>query len=95
MKQRMSSEFIYQLFALLIAVIVIGSLMAVVYIWRIIESAWFGQEVETDAVIREAPVTMLAVIWLAALANIYFGLFTKLPLELATGAAQSLLGQLP
>ena len=79
----------------LIAVIVIGSLMAVVYIWRIIESAWFGQEVETDAVIREAPVTMLAVIWLAALANIYFGLFTKLPLELATGAAQSLLGQLP
>ncbi|MBT8049046.1 MAG: monovalent cation/H+ antiporter subunit D family protein [Xanthomonadales bacterium] len=79
----------------LIAVVVIGSLMAVVYIWRIIETAWFEPPTEAGEVIREAPVTMLAVVWLAALANIYFGLATDLPRELAAGAAASLLGQLP
>jgi multicomponent Na+:H+ antiporter subunit D len=79
----------------LVAVIVLGSLMAVVYIWRIVEAAWFAEEVDNGVVIREAPAPMLAVIWLAALANVYFGLATELPRELATGSAESLLGHLP
>ena len=78
----------------LVAVIVAGSLMAVVYIWRIVEAAWFAEEAADAPAIREAPAPMLAVIWLAALANIYFGLVTELPRELATGAAESLLGHL-
>ena len=83
----------------LVAVIVVGSLMAVVYIWRIVEAAWFEPADDSATgpagAIREAPVTMLAVVWLAALANIYFGLATGLPRELATRAAISLLGHLP
>ena len=79
----------------LVAVIVTGSLMAVVYIWRIIEAAWFEPEAETASVIREAPVTMLIVTWVAALSNIYFGLVTELPRDLAAGAAESLLWPLP
>jgi multicomponent Na+:H+ antiporter subunit D len=79
----------------LVAVIVIGSLMAVVYIWRIVEAAWFGDEVDSGMAIREAPATMLTVVWLAALANVWFGLVTEWPRALSTGAAEVLLGQLP
>ena len=80
----------------LVAVIVAGSLMAVVYIWRIVEALWFAEETEnTPQGVREAPAAMLALIWLAALANIYFGLVTELPRELATVSAESLLGHLP
>ena len=83
----------------LVAVIVVGSLMAVVYIWRIVEAAWFEPADDSATgpagTIREAPVAMLAIVWLAALANIYFGLATGLPRELATRAAISLLGHLP
>ena len=79
----------------LVAVIVVGSLMAVVYVWRIVEAAWFAEETNGAEVVREAPAPMLAVIWLAALANVYFGLVTEVPRELATGSAISLLGLLP
>ena len=79
----------------LVAVIVVGSLMAVVYIWRIVEAAWFASPQEPTDAVQEAPVPMLAVIWLAALANVYFGLMTALPRQLASDAAVSLLGHLP
>jgi multicomponent Na+:H+ antiporter subunit D len=79
----------------LIAVIVVGSLMAVVYVWRIVEAAWFAPAEEPTDGMREAPMPVLAVIWLAALANIWFGLATGLPRELASTAAVSLLGHLP
>ena len=83
----------------LIVVIVLGSLMAVVYIWRIVEAAWFTAPAEkTEGELQatgEAPLAMLAVTWAAALSNIYFGLFTRVPRELATSAAADLLRHLP
>ena len=79
----------------LIAVIVIGSLMAVIYVWRIVEAAWFAQPQEPAVMLEEAPAAMLVVIWLAALSNVYFGLVTGLPRELATKAATLLLRHLP
>ena len=79
----------------LVAVIVAGSLMAVMYIWRIIEAASF-QRVPADApTIREAPLLMLAVTWSAALANLWFGIMPAMPLRLSTLAAESLLRHLP
>jgi multicomponent Na+:H+ antiporter subunit D len=79
----------------LVAVIVMGSLMAVVYIWRIIEAAWFETAPGTADSPCEAPKPMLAIVWLAALANVYFGLVSELPRRLAGDAAVSLLGHLP
>ena len=81
----------------LVAVIVAGSLMAVVYVWRIVEAAWF-RPVEGEAgvaTVGEAPPVMLALTWVAALANVWFGLAPALPVHLATSAAESLLGHLP
>lgn len=76
---------------LMIGVIVIGSLLAVVYLWRIVEVAYFGTPDPAAPALSEAPVPMLALTWVAALANLYFGLSPTLPVELATGAARSLL----
>jgi multicomponent Na+:H+ antiporter subunit D len=80
---------------LLVAVIVTGSLMAVAYIWRIVEVAWFRQAGPEQPEIREAPVLMLAVTWVAALGNIYFGLDPSLQIKLAADGARMLLGGLP
>jgi len=81
----------------LVAVIVAGSLMAVVYVWRIVEAAWFATPAEGQAVAGpgEAPPLMLAVTWLVALANVGFGLVTGTQRELAGHAASALLGHLP
>ena len=83
----------------LVAVIVLGSLMAVVYIWRIVEAAWFGDppepQVAQHQTPQEAPTLMLATTWLVALLNIGFGLATSLPRELASSAAADLLRHLP
>ena len=78
----------------LVVVIVLSSLMAVVYVWRIIESACFGNpgdEQRTAAV----PPALFAVAWLVAIGNVYFGIAPELPLSLSAAAADILLGHLP
>ena len=79
------------------AVVVVSSLAAVFYVWRIIERAWFGvaEDAGTVAGMQEAPWPLLAVLWLAAAANIYFGLVPSLPLDLAALSADELLRHLP
>ena len=75
-------------------VIVVSSLMAVVYIWRVVEAAYF-QAPQGDTVrVSEAPVELLIVTWLAALANLYFGLDPALPVSLSSAAADLLMGHL-
>jgi multicomponent Na+:H+ antiporter subunit D len=79
----------------LIAVLVASSLMAVVYIWRIVEAIYFAEPVSDLSSVREAPLAMLVVTWAAALANLYFGLVPELPVTLASSAAEMLLEHLP
>jgi len=79
----------------LVAVIVISSLMAVVYIWRIVEAIYFAEPVADQSAIREAPRMMLLITWVAALANLYFGLVPEVPVTLASSAADTLLEHLP
>jgi multicomponent Na+:H+ antiporter subunit D len=79
----------------LVAVLIISSLMAVVYIWRIVEAIYFGGDGTEPGAIREAPLPMLVLTWATALANIYFGLSAQLPLTQATAAAEMLLGRMP
>ena len=77
--------------ALLVAPILLSSMMAVFYVWKIVEAAYFGEAGDETVGRSEAPWWMLAVLWTAALANIWFGLQPTLPLELARSAALSLL----
>lgn len=78
----------------LIAPLLLSSLMAVMYIWRIVEAAYFGPARESDGRM-EAPRWMILVLWGAVLANFYFGLQPGFPLGLAGDAAASLLAHLP
>jgi multicomponent Na+:H+ antiporter subunit D len=80
--------------AALVAIIVVSSLMAVVYIWRVVEAAYFGNS-EGEAVIGEAPLPLLLVTWAAVALNFYFGLEASLPTGLAETAALILMGHLP
>lgn len=75
----------------LVAIILISSLMAVVYIWRIVEALYFQEPVEGQPPVSEAPFQLLLVTGIVALLNIYFGLFPQVPLELANSAAALLI----
>lgn len=79
----------------LVVVIVISSLMALAYIWRVIESIYFAAPSRDLSAVTEAPPAMLIVTWLVVLANIYFGLVPEVPVELASSAAETLLEHLP
>ncbi len=75
--------------------VLVGSLLAVVYVWRIVEAAYFGTPPDGAAAVREPPPSMLLPIWALALANLYFGLDTELTAGLATRAGASLIGGAP
>jgi len=75
-----------------IAVIVmITSLMAVVYVWRVVEAAYF-EEPDTSIEIKEAPWPMVASAWVLAAACVVFGLATELTVGTAEQAARMMLG---
>lgn len=71
--------------------VLIGSLLAVIYVWRVVEVAYFRPPPE-DREIKEAPLSMLIPTWLLVLANLYFGIDARLTAGVAIRAAQSLLG---
>ena len=72
-------------------VILLGSLMAVVYIWKIVEVAYFRDAPEGSEV-REAPLSLLVPTWALVAANFYFGIDASLTAGVATRAAEVLLG---
>jgi multicomponent Na+:H+ antiporter subunit D len=77
--------------------IVIGSLLAVYYVWALVESAYFGKadpslNSASSPPIKEAPLGLLLPLWILVLANIYFGIDTRLPLEASAQAANMLMG---
>jgi multicomponent Na+:H+ antiporter subunit D len=87
-------------------VVVLSSLAAVVYVWKIVEQLYFGEAAEvahdqpapytgSSGVFGEAPPMLLLCIWVVALANVYFGLFPGFTVDLSQQAATALLGHLP
>jgi multicomponent Na+:H+ antiporter subunit D len=76
----------------LVALILASSLMALFYVWRIVETLYFKPALQGDATRGEAPLQLLVMIWVAALANIFFGFFPQAPLALAELSAATLLG---
>jgi multicomponent Na+:H+ antiporter subunit D len=72
--------------------ILIGSMLAVIYVWRIVEVAYFKDPLNVDETAKEAPLIFLIPIWILVIANIYFGIDTRLSVQVAEGAAQSLFG---
>ncbi len=79
-----------------IAVLVLlGSLLAIIYVWRLVEVAYFRDADDALAEVQEAPIALLLPVWTLVAANIYFGLDTRLTVGVSTMATQSLFGAVP
>ena len=76
-----------------VAVLVLfGSLLAVVYIWKVVEVAYFNDPLPDQSEITEAPLSLLIPTWVLTLANLYFGIDASLTTGVAGRAAQLLMG---
>ena len=71
----------------LVVLIVASSMLAVVYVWRLVEALYFKEPAAGRKNVREAPLSVLLPTLLLAAANIYFGLDTRLTVELTGNAA--------
>ena len=71
-------------------IIVASSLLAVVYVWRVVEILYLHTP-HPDATHKEAPLLMVIPMWIAALACLYFGLDTRFILDAASTAADGLM----
>ena len=70
-----------------------GSLLALVYVWRVVEAMYFhAPEVRVKGGVHEAPISMLVPTWILIGASLYFGLDANLTSETAEAAARMLLG---
>ncbi len=68
-------------------VILVGSLLAVIYVGKLIEALYFKPLTDSGRTVSEAPLLLLLPTWLLVFANIYFGLDTELTVGVAEKAA--------
>ena len=71
--------------------IVICSLLAVIYVWRVVEVVYFKRPTGTAARVVEAPLSLVAPTWLLLGAVIYFGIDATMTLDVAINAAKALM----
>lgn len=76
----------------LVFLILASSLIAVVYIGRLVEVAWFQEPSEVAADAKDPPWSMLAPLWILAAATVYLGIDTEASASIARRIAESLLG---
>ncbi|TXS93758.1 monovalent cation/H+ antiporter subunit D family protein [Parahaliea maris] len=77
---------------LLAFLVVASSLLTAVYIWRFIEVAYLEKPESGKASPQKPAGMLLTCTLLLALANLYFGFDTRLPVSTSAGAAANLLG---
>ena len=85
---------------IVVVVILTGSLLAVAYVWKLVEIMYFNSGSNASSKtssedIKEAPLSLLLPLWLLVIANIYFGFDTSLTVGIAEPAAKMLLGDKP
>lgn len=82
---------------LLIGLVVFSSILAVVYTWKILETAYFSDAAGVGPVIQDKPVpySMYAALIIFTGACVYFGLQTDVSVGMATATAESLSGIRP
>jgi multicomponent Na+:H+ antiporter subunit D len=77
----------------LAVLILVSSLLALIYIWRVVEAAYFNAPGAEMRKVKEAPVSMLIPTWLLIGANLYFGVNAGLIAGIARRGADVLIGQ--
>ena len=80
--------------------IVVGSVFAIAYIWKIVDAMYFSskskvhitQVTSGDISVANAPKSMTLALWIGTLACLYFGIYTSVPISAAKSVANALLG---
>lgn len=75
--------------------VVLSSIATVAYLWRVVEPACYEPDRLPTTAPAEAPSLLLAMAWVVALANLYFGFQPDWPLTLADEGARLLLRAAP
>ncbi|MGD2052498.1 MAG: monovalent cation/H+ antiporter subunit D family protein [Gammaproteobacteria bacterium] len=73
-----------------VLVTLLGSLLAVIYVWKIIEVMFLHPPPDSVLAVKEAPVILLIPMWVLVIANVYFGINTELTVNIADTAARLL-----
>ncbi|TCS64070.1 monovalent cation/H+ antiporter subunit D family protein [Varunaivibrio sulfuroxidans] len=71
--------------------ILLSSLLAVIYVWRVVEVAYFRRAPADAPHLEEAPLSMMAPLWVLTAATVYFGINGTATLDVAVRAASILL----
>ena len=75
-----------------VAVLVLmGSLVAVAYVWRVVEIAYFHEPTGKTALATEAPMSMLIPTWILVGATFYFGISSTFTSDVARRGAEVLM----
>ncbi len=77
------------------ALVLVTSVMALVYVWRVVETAYFRPPPPDAEPVTEAPVSLLAPTWALVVLNIYLGIDAGRTVGVAEQAARSLMGVAP
>jgi multicomponent Na+:H+ antiporter subunit D len=72
--------------------IVLSSLLAVIYVWRVVEVAYFQAPPEGQEAVTEAPMSMLVPTYILIGATYYYGIDATTTLDVAKSAAEVLIG---
>jgi len=72
----------------LTVLVLISSLLAVLYVWRIVEWVYFTTPRIIIDDVKDAPLSQLVPIWILVIANIYFGIDTSLTVGISQKAAE-------
>jgi multicomponent Na+:H+ antiporter subunit D len=75
----------------LAVLLIISSLMALAYVAKIIDVAYFKPVPDNHQNVRDIPVSILIPVWTFALLTIYFGIDARMTADLAERVAQTLL----
>lgn len=77
---------------ILIAIVLIASIFALIYVWKVVEYLYFGKIVKENNNIKEVPKAMQCTILALIFVNIYFGIFPELITESAKNISKNVLG---
>jgi len=76
---------------LMAVVVLVGSLLAAVYTWRLLEAIYFKPAPASSADVQEAPASLVIPAWILIGASIYFGIDASTTSDLAERAARALM----
>lgn len=76
------------------ALILLGSIVSAIYIWKVVEVVYFKDVNERTADVKEAPLGILIPTWTLVIANLYFGINTEFTVGVTRLAAANIFGGL-